>query len=204
MIHCWHPERHQHGDRTPSASIRQKNNTIHCFACGAKPMSVVDLVMDARGLTVADAARWLEQRFEVGESSLGRTWPAPAPGARTWWGWSSPIELLVRSSLWARLSVSTQRIVPVLLSFAERAGRDTFQVEISYRGMMRYSGVRSFNAVSGALDQLAEIGWLQRPANRISRQTYPRYRSLCPNPIQRGGEETREHAIGGRASTHPS
>src|SRR5579871_5733053 len=43
-IHCWHPERHQNGDRTPSVSIRKVNNTIRCFGCGAKPMSVVDLV----------------------------------------------------------------------------------------------------------------------------------------------------------------
>jgi hypothetical protein len=170
MIHCWHPERHQHGDRTPSVSIRQKNNTIHCFGCGTKPMSVVDLVVDARRLTVADAARWLEQNFEVRRIKPRKH--LAAAGARHPYmvGMEQPVELLVRSCLWAHLSVSAQRIVPVLLSFAERAGRDTFRVEISYRGMMRYSGVRSFNAVSGALDQLADIGWLQRPANATRSQ----------------------------------
>src|SRR5215472_17497210 len=65
MIHCWHPERHQHGDRTPSASIRPKNDTIRCFGCGTRPLSVVDLVMDARGLCVTDAARWLNENFEI-------------------------------------------------------------------------------------------------------------------------------------------
>jgi 1-acyl-sn-glycerol-3-phosphate acyltransferase len=65
--------------------------------------------------------------------------------------------------LWARLAVPAQRIVPVLLSYAERSGLEMLKVKISYRAMMRYSGLRSFNAVSGGLRQLAEIGWLQRP-----------------------------------------
>jgi hypothetical protein len=48
----------QHWDRTPSVAICRKNNTIHCFGCGTKPMSVVDLVMDKRGITIAEAGRW--------------------------------------------------------------------------------------------------------------------------------------------------
>src|ERR1035438_4002448 len=33
MIHCWHPEHHQHGDRTASVGIRASNNTVKCFGC---------------------------------------------------------------------------------------------------------------------------------------------------------------------------
>jgi hypothetical protein len=165
MIHCWHPDRHQHGDRTPSASIRKTNNTIRCFGCGTKPMTVVDLIVDASGITVADAARWLDQNFEV-RRIRPRRHLAGAGSQRPYKvGMEQPIELLVRSGLWAYLSAPAQRIAPVLLSFAEHASRETFRVEISYRGMMRYSGLRSFNAVSGALEQLAEIGWLQRAGN---------------------------------------
>jgi hypothetical protein len=165
MVHCWHPERHQHGDRTPSVSIRTKNNTIYCFGCGSKPMSVVDLIVDARGVTVAEAAHWLDQNFEV-RRIQPRKHLADAGARRPYQvGMEQPIELLVRCGVWARLSAPAQRIVPVLLSFAERGGPETFRVEISYRGMMRYSGLKSFNAVSGALGQLAEIGWLQRSGN---------------------------------------
>jgi len=165
MIHCWHPERHQHGDRTPSVSVRQKNNTVRCFGCGSKPMSVVDLIVDARGVTVADAARWLEQNFEVRRIPPRRHLAEAGERRPYQVGTEQPIELLVRSGLWARLSAPAQGIVPVLLSFAEPSGFETFQVEISYRGMMRYSGLKSFSAVSGALNQLAEIGWLRRPGN---------------------------------------
>src|SRR3974377_1986600 len=52
MVHCWHPDKHEHGDRTPSRSIRPKNNTTKCFGCGTKPLSVADLVMDVLGLSL--------------------------------------------------------------------------------------------------------------------------------------------------------
>ncbi len=28
-IHCWHSERHQHGDRTALVGIRRRNNTVN-------------------------------------------------------------------------------------------------------------------------------------------------------------------------------
>ena len=70
------------------------------------------------------------------------------------------IELLVPSGLWASLSAPGQGLPPVVLSFAQRSGRETFQVEISYRSMMHYCGMRSFNAVGSGLPQLSDIGWL--------------------------------------------
>ena len=56
-IHCWHPDRHQHGDRTASVGIRASNNTVKCFGCDSKPMGPIDLAMDVHGLGAADAAR---------------------------------------------------------------------------------------------------------------------------------------------------
>jgi hypothetical protein len=165
MIHCWHPERHQHRDRTPSVSIRRRNNTIKCFGCGTRPMTVVDLVMDARGFSVADAARWLDQNFAV-RRIPPRKHLAEAGSRRPYLvGMEQPLELLVQSGIWARLSVPAQRIVPVLLSFAESAGLERFEVTISYRGLTRYSGLKSFSAVSKGLEELSEIGWLQRAGN---------------------------------------
>jgi len=59
MIHCWHPERHKAGDRTPSVSIRKSTNRLLCFGCGSKTLSVVDVVMDALSTDVAGAVVWL-------------------------------------------------------------------------------------------------------------------------------------------------
>src|SRR5258707_12335076 len=65
-IHCWHPERHQHSDRTASVGIRASNNTVKCFGCKAKPMGPIDLVMDVLGMSSpADAALWIAKHFNV-------------------------------------------------------------------------------------------------------------------------------------------
>ena len=48
------------------------------------------------------------------------------------------IEMLVRSGLWCTLSHAERSILPVLATFTDG---DTGLVEISYRGLMRYSGV---------------------------------------------------------------
>jgi hypothetical protein len=36
-LHCWHPEKHKHGDRTPSVGIDVRRNKVHCFVCGFEP-----------------------------------------------------------------------------------------------------------------------------------------------------------------------
>ena len=58
-IHCWHPDRHKHGDRTASVGIRTSNNTVKCFGCVSKPMGPIDLVMDVLDTAAADAALWI-------------------------------------------------------------------------------------------------------------------------------------------------
>jgi len=78
-------------------------------------------------------------------------------------GHEKPIELLIKSGLWANLSPPTQRIVPVLLCFAEGGNEPgTLEVRISYRAIQRYSGVSSFETISTALQQLTELEWLKK------------------------------------------
>jgi hypothetical protein len=121
--------------------------------------------MDVRAIDATAAARWLEQHFTLRYIPKGQHLEN-GPKSRPYQvGHEREIELLIRSGIWASLGTSTQRIIPVLLSFAERRETSMLQVQISYRGMQRYSGVRSRNAVSGALRQLEDIGWLERPAN---------------------------------------
>ena len=67
-IHCWHPERHQKGDRTAFVGIRKTNNTVKCFGCDVGPLGPADLVMDVLALeNPGDAARWIAERFQVPE-----------------------------------------------------------------------------------------------------------------------------------------
>jgi hypothetical protein len=106
----------------------------------------------------AGAARWIDANFDVPHIPKGKQRTAPIRPYVV--GHEQPIELLVKSGIWAGLSPQAQRIVPVLFSFADRQDQ-TFLVRIGYRGIIRYSGVGSSTSVSKALKQLEEIDWLK-------------------------------------------
>jgi len=161
MIHCWHPEKHQNGDQTPSVGVRKSMNRAKCFGCDSPTMSVVDLVCDVRGVRVAEAARWIAEHFDVPQIPKRRHLEPNQPPRWYDVGHEQPIELLVKSGIWARLSPQAQRIAPVLFGLATKEDRDTFRVQISNRAIMRYSGVKSFSSVCKAIGQLGEIEWLQ-------------------------------------------
>lgn len=57
---CFHPERHSHGDRTPSMSFNPKKNTFRCFVCPDVGGSVIDLVMHALKTDFRGAVAWLK------------------------------------------------------------------------------------------------------------------------------------------------
>jgi len=170
-IHCWHPEKHRNGDEEASVAVWKGHNRLKCFGCD-KFVGPVDLVIDVRQVDVREAARWLSERFQVPtipkgkhlEHSEHRTYQV---------GLEDPIQLLVRHGLWARLSSSTQRILPVLLSLGDKRtdstlDAQTYRVCISYVAIRRYSGVKSDTPVSNALTELESIGWLRRLNRRTS------------------------------------
>ena len=162
MIHCWHPERHKAGDRTASVSIRKSTNRARCFGCGAPTLSVVDLVMDAQATDIAGAVLWLREHFDLKYIPKGRHL-ADLHAIRPYRvGHEEPIELLIKSGLWAKLNPPAQRIVPVLLCFAEPSDKpQTFMVRLSYRAIQRYSGVSSFGTIRKALQHLGDLEWLK-------------------------------------------
>lgn len=163
-IHCWHPERHEHGDRTASVGIRSANNTVKCFGCDSKPMGPIDMVMDVLSLPAVDAALWIAARFEV-PTIPARRHLTDVARRRERLGCERGLELLVRSGLWSTLSRAAQAIAPVLLALSEqeRACDTESTVQISYLAITRYSGVQSPTAIRRALVALSEIGFVRLP-----------------------------------------
>jgi len=170
-IHCWRPERHQHGDRTASVGVRTSNNTVKCFGCNSKPLGPIDLVMDVLGIsTTADAALWIAARFPVPtiparkRLTIDRQHRGPV-------GYERGLGLLIRSGLWADLSAPAQAIAPILWEFGEKT--DAFGeirlVKMAYRTIARHSGIESHNAIRKALVELAEIGYLSLPRDVLPR-----------------------------------
>jgi hypothetical protein len=170
-IHCWHPERHEHGDRTASVGIRETNNTVKCFGCDSKPMGPIDFVMDVLAMTSpADAALWIAGRFDVPTVQAGKRltetdrWRGPV-------GYERGLELLVRSGLWGILSGPAQSVAAVFVTMSEkkRLTDQEFRIRLSYLGISRYSGLRSPNAIRKALIELGEIGFLTLPEAGLHR-----------------------------------
>lgn len=153
--HCWRIEHHQHGDRTPSISFRKNKAT--CYVCDARPLSTLDLVSAHEKCDLMTAVSWICARFSVPSVPKGKKlirserWRAGRVGVSRF-----PLEELVRSGKWAELSDATRAVLPVMCCFADGGG-----VEISYRGLARYSGKRSDHRVADAIKELEHLGLLK-------------------------------------------
>jgi hypothetical protein len=119
--------------------------------------------MDVEATGIRGAVRWLEHHFELPYLPKGCHLKDPHAKPPYMAGYEQPVELLVKSGIWANLRPPTQRILPVLLAFAERGPEPgTLEVKISYRAIQKYSGVRSFGTIAGTLEQLLDLGWLAK------------------------------------------
>ena len=173
MIRCWHPERHHHGDRTPSVGIQRRYNYVKCFGCDGKPLGPIDLVVDVRGCTLPEAIRWIAQRFAVPSIPKGKHLVKPK-GHIARYGHERPIELLVRSGLWARMSRCAQQLAVVIVELElEGEHAASWEREISYRALARYSGLKSDASVSKGLQELEFMGWLRRKQPRPRKTNSP-------------------------------
>lgn len=77
---CLRPERHAHGDRTPSLSLNGRDNTFRCWVCADVRGSVIDLVMLARGLPRGEAVAYLAARVGLSLPERRSGPPRRAPG----------------------------------------------------------------------------------------------------------------------------
>jgi hypothetical protein len=156
MIRCWRPERHQHGDRTPSVGIQLRANRAKCFVCDGKRLSTVDLVMSVLRLRTFEAVLWLAERFDIPRIPKGKNLPLRARNARPYRvGVSgSRLEQVIRSGLFAGMSHAETRILITLDGLAER---ETDSTTISYAGLRTYSGIRKDSTISNALKRLENM-----------------------------------------------
>jgi hypothetical protein len=168
-IHCWHPERHKHGDRTPSVGIGVLRNKVHCFACGFD-YSTIDVVMDVKGMTARQAAEWLasiwtgvgqvEQGYQVRERMK---WIGDKRKPTHDWSKLKPKELkkreksyveqLVGSQSWRKLTPATVKFMLTLLMLTDPK---TLTVTISTRDLAKQVGMRRSGVIRAtrAIEQL--------------------------------------------------
>lgn len=188
LIHCWHPDKHEHGDRTASVSVCRGQNKIKCFGCNSRLMGPLDLVADVLEKTPEDAALWIAAHFPVPLIAPRKHITEP-PRIIHRAGFETALGLPILSGVWANLSPSTQRLIPVLLELGDYRATATSDEKdrvksfpLSYRAMSRYTGSKagemSPSAISKALVELEEIGWIRR-ATRTTR-----------GPLRKVGEYT--------------
>lgn len=172
-IHCWHPGKHKHGDRTPSVGIDIRRNKVHCFACGFDH-STIDLVMDVKQLDAKDAAQWLasiwksagyvEQKYEVRESM--KRVPGKTDQIMPTHEWSKLkpkeikkrekgyVEQLVGSRSWRKLTPATTKVMLSLLTLTDPK---TLTATISTRDLAHLVGMRRSRVIS-ALHAIEQLG----------------------------------------------
>lgn len=183
VARCWRQEGHSHGDQDPSIRFHRKKNKGRCFICDPRMWSNIDLVMMVRQCEMLPAVLWIAERFPV---------PSLPKGAhvRRREGWcpryhsgveENVITLLVRSGIWADLSSAEARILPAFITFMNR---DTGLCEISYRGLMRFSGIGSSATISEALKHFRQLGILEiyRAKGMMGTSGVSRYRLTPENP----------------------
>ncbi|MCF0215999.1 MAG: toprim domain-containing protein [Fibrobacteraceae bacterium] len=60
---CFFPNRHVHGDRTPSVSISEERGTFRCWVCDDVRGDVIELVKLERNCSFMDAVAWLQNEY---------------------------------------------------------------------------------------------------------------------------------------------
>src|SRR6185437_16403514 len=192
---CWRSESHRNGDADPSVRFHKDRNTGRCFICDPHTWSTIDLVMLVRGCELRDAASWIATKFPVPSLQKGshvkkrEAWHPRFRASDT----DTVVGQLVRSGLWSDLTHAERSILPTLETFADR---DTGLIEISYRGMMRYSGVGSSATIAAAVKHFEQMGFLRvvraraaGPLRRVNRYYFtfddPDFQAMVSRVFQR-------------------
>lgn len=180
---CWRTESHRNGDANPSISFWKKKNKGRCFVCDPHVWSTIDLVMLYLGCDLREAVSWITDRFPVPLLPKGshikkrEAWsPRFHSGVA-----ENVVTLLVRSGLWSTLTHAERSILPALVTFTDR---DTGLAEISYRGLMQYSGVGSQATIAAAIRHFEQMRLLQivRMRGELAFRRVNQYRLTLDDP----------------------
>lgn len=152
--HCWRPESHEHGDRTPSVWFSRKSNKGKCMVCDRFTWSNIDLVQSVIGCDTAAAVNWIAERFNVPRIPKRRPRRSVVVPGRV--GCGSPVQQLMRSGVFAKLSHATKALLFMLIEFC-----DDDTARLSYRMLQRISGISSRRTIKMGLVTLEEIGLLK-------------------------------------------
>jgi len=60
---CFFPQRHVHGDRTPSVSISEERGTFRCWVCDDVRGDVISLVQIVKNCSFVEALNWLKETY---------------------------------------------------------------------------------------------------------------------------------------------
>ena len=60
---CFYPQRHVHGDRTPSVSISEERGMFRCWVCDDVRGDVISLVQLCNGCSFVEALNWLKDTY---------------------------------------------------------------------------------------------------------------------------------------------
>jgi hypothetical protein len=122
--------------------------------------SNVDLVMGVLDCDLGSAVRWIAERFHVPNVKVGRpsgkSLASPAPYRVGMHG--SEWEIVVRSGMWGAMTAAERSVLVVLDCFKDSESGLT---RLSYRAIMRYSGVKKMANVSSAIKELARMHALE-------------------------------------------
>jgi hypothetical protein len=158
---CWQTGNHRHGDANPSLGFHVKRNRWRCFVCDTKGgHSNIDLVMGVLDCDFGSAVRWIAERFAVPNVKVGRPSAKSFPSATPYRAGvlGSDWEVVLRSGMWGLLSAAERSILFTLHGFQDA---ETGVTRLSYRAIMRYSGVAKPGNVSNAIKELRKLHALQ-------------------------------------------
>jgi hypothetical protein len=153
--HCWRPESHENGDRTPSVWFSKKSNKGKCEVCDRWTWSNIDLVQSVLACTTALAISWIAERFNVPRipKRRPRRNHVVVPAGRV--GCGSPVQELMRSGVFAKLTHATKVLLFVLVEFCDHTEK------LSYRTLQRVTGIGSPSTITDSLEILENIGLLK-------------------------------------------
>lgn len=60
---CFFPQRHSHGDRTPSVSFSEERGTFRCWVCDDVRGDVISLVQIVKNCSFIEALNWLKETY---------------------------------------------------------------------------------------------------------------------------------------------